>query len=463
MSNHTVVLKFEQFLQQNVGEINKFIGLVRASNLIDLIHAIDLEANPRSSKTGAVTEAILDSIDKTPEIFPLKTKGILLGASTYSMLERNRVRIEFTDTSLEGILDGGHNTLAIGMYVLSLVLPDDREISRIKTWEEFRKAWNKHKGEIEALRQSRRATGHNGSTELDFLVPIELIVPRDPEDPRSMEFFNESLLDICAARNNNVQLRTEAKANQSGYFDYFRAVLPESISRNVEWKTNEGGPVKAADLIALTWIPLSLLEPLPEDDTGKSVSAPVPQNIYRSKGDCLTRFERLMSSKSVTHESNGRSELVNARIKSALDIAKDLPEIFEYIYANLPAVYNSQVKGKFRGIKAVQKMNPDGSRAPKVSKFTREPVDDNIPEGFVVPLVWGLRGLMRRTEGGQIVWQTDPHDFLKEHFPEIVKQVAMLMQPLDFDPQKFGKEPVTYQLAETAVRSILIQQGAKVS
>ena len=45
--------------------------------------------------------------------------------------------------------------------------------------------------------------------------------------------------------------------------------------------------------------PLTLLR-LPKDEDGRQVEAPVAQNIYRSKGDCVTRFERLMSSPDVT-------------------------------------------------------------------------------------------------------------------------------------------------------------------
>ena len=86
----------------------------------DRIDILDLEANPRSSATGPVTAAIQESIENDPETFPFKTKGILLASSQYERLDRGRIKITPDNLQIEGILDGGHNTLAIGWY-LSLI------------------------------------------------------------------------------------------------------------------------------------------------------------------------------------------------------------------------------------------------------------------------------------------------------------------------------------------------------
>jgi hypothetical protein len=462
MFDSTVTLRFDHLTEHPVGEIKKIQGLVKAASLIDLINVVDLQANPRSAKVGPVTDAIRESIEKTPELFAFKTKGILLGASSYDLLERNRIRIRFEDTSLEGILDGGHNTLAIGLHILTAALDDDRKLKRVKTWSDFRNLWAESSTYIANVQASHKShpTSTIENSDLSFLVPIELLLPSDPNDSVSVTTFNQSLLDICSARNNNVQLRVEAKANQSGYFDYLKEVLPPEISSHVEWKTNEGGTIKAADIVALAWIPLSVLGELPPDDTGKTVSAPVPQNIYRSKGECVTRFERLMSSDGVTHESGGKSTLINSQVRSALEVAKDIPALFDRIYQRLPDDYN-RGGGKFRRITAVKAMNPENSRAQKRTKFTKTPVDTNIPEGFVVPCVYGLKGLMERDPDGNVKWRTDPSAFLERHLPQIVKQVSMFMAPMEFDPQKFGKEQVTYELAVNTVENLFMQDQAR--
>lgn len=116
--HESVIIKFDFPGEQTVGEITKVVGLVAAKYMVPIIDALDLEANPRSSKTGSVTSDIQESIETDPMIFPFKTKGILLAASQYECLERNRYKITPENRSFEGILDGGHNTLAIGLYIL---------------------------------------------------------------------------------------------------------------------------------------------------------------------------------------------------------------------------------------------------------------------------------------------------------------------------------------------------------
>jgi len=454
----------EQPYDQTIGEIKRISGLVRARNVIELLNDADLSANPRSSRVGTVTDAIDESIKKTPEVFPFKTKGILLGASQYQLLERNRIKVTFGNRELEGILDGGHNALAIGMRILALALGEDsKKLNKVKTWEDFRSLWDESEEVVSKLKTKTKEPidGESQDSELDFLIPIELIVPRDPEDTASTDAFIGSLLDICSARNNNVQLKVEARANQSGYFDYLKSVLPAEVRKNVEWKTNEGGTIKATDVVALTWIPLAVLQKH-IDDNGEEplpVDAPVPQNIYRSKGDCMARFERLMSSPKITREVEGKSELINKRVESALNVAKDLPELFDDIYAKLPDYYN-EGGGKFRRITAVKKMNPEGSRTPKKTKFFGYSVDTNLPEGFVVPIVYGLRALMTVDENGSVCWATNPRKFLDKHLKEVVQAVASFIPPFGYDPQKFGKEQANYNLAVTAFENALSRSNA---
>ena len=450
-----VIVKLEQVAEQTVGGITRISGFVIAKNFLPLIDALDLEANPRSSKIGPVTDAIRESITTSPEEFPFKTKGVLLGASDIERLDRGRVRVRFENTDTEGILDGGHNTLAIGMHVLSLALGADARLRKVKLWTDFRELWD---ASADAVKQYRL----RGEETLAFLIPVELIVPADVDDPVLVEDFRSSLLEICAARNNNVQLRSEAKANQHGYYDDLRELLPESISKKVEWKTNDGGSIKAADILALSWIPLSILDPLPVDEDGRQVEAPVPQNIYRSKGDCVARFERLMSSKDVTSTNTGeyRRELRSPRVHSALKIAAQMPELFDRIYAEFPRLYNEQ-GGKYGRIVAVKKMN--ASSRPKLTKFTSVKAEFNSPEGFIVPLVYGLAALLDTDTEGKVVWKTDPAAFLDAYLPAVVKQYTLMMAPLQYDPQKVGKAPESYTQAFNAFETEYLRAEARAS
>ncbi|MGZ0212247.1 MAG: hypothetical protein ACKVI4_07185 [Actinomycetales bacterium] len=456
MNNHanTLTLKFEQVGEQTTGYILRVSGLVKVRNLFPLIDAVDLDANPRSSKVGPVTDAIGDSLETTPDTFPFKTKGILVGASAFERRERSRYELTFDDPRIEGILDGGHNTLALGLYVLKLVLPESTLVKKVRTWQDFKQLWADSRPAIAEYRSS--LTPHD--YELETLVPVELLLPSDPDDVLVVTDFNGSLLDICAARNNNVQLKAEAKANQSGYFEEVKQLLPPEIAARIEWKTNEGGPVKSADLVALLWVALGMIDPMPVDDDGRQVEAPAPQNIYSGKGECVNRFERLMSSPEVSSMNTGqyKRELKSPLVHSALKVGAQFPALYDRIYAEFPDLYNSN-DGKFGRILAVKKMN--GSKAKKFTKFTQREIETKIPEGYVIPLVYGLKALLK-VEDGKVIWKTDPNKFLDQHLGAIIGQYKLIMAPWGYDPQKIGKASESYTQALNAFETQYLRSTA---
>ena len=312
----------------------------------------------------------------------------MIGTGNYVPRERQRYELEFDNPMLEGILDGGHNALALGLRILKCAGVDDQSLNHVKLWSDFKTLWDDN------LESMELAVKDASIEDLDVLVPVELLVPADSENPASVEAFSAALLDICAARNNNAQLKAETQANQRGYFEALKGLLPKEIEKDVEWKTNDGGRIKAADIVALAWIPLTLLAPLPKDEDGRQVEAPVAQNIYRSKGDCVTRFERLMSSPDVSVAECGyRRDLKSDAVRSAFKITADLLDLYDIVYKRLPDAYNRN-DGKFGRITAVKKMNPEKSLRKKYAKFSHKEVSTAIPEGFIIPLVYGLRSLM---------------------------------------------------------------------
>ncbi len=447
-----VTIKFEHSFEQEIDHIVRVMGMVRIKNFIDILEVVDLDANPRSARVGSVTDAIAESIEKTPDIFPLKTKGILLASAKYTRRDRGRYEISVVEPRLEGILDGGHNSLEIGRLLLRVAGVNEKDIRGAKNWLAFRDLWNAQSEALRALKTRVKAQ-QDVAPELDVLVPVELIVPSEPEDPIAVDAFNDSLIAICSARNNNVQLRIEAKANQAGYFDYLKEVLQKDVSQNVEWKTNEGGKIKVGDIVALAWVPLGVVEELPKDSEEREVSAPVPQNLYRSKGDCVSRFERLMSSQEVFPPGQTAKVPASISVKSALDVAVKMPQLFDYIYANVPGLYNSEASGKWGRITANKKMNQN-SKIQHVTPFTGTNVEWRVPEGFIWPYVYGLRALLE-VDGETVRWKVDPADFLKKHLAEIVPQISLFMAPLDYDPQKFGKSIEVYRLAQNVFESVL--------
>lgn len=452
MNPQTIVVRFDQVAEQSAGPVLRITGFVKARELIQLLDAADLDANPRSAKSGPVTEDILESIGDTPEIFMFKTKGILIGASFYEKLQRNRYRLSFENPKIEGILDGGHNTLAIGTHILMSALSSNSIKRRIRRWPDFKEAWNEYRNDVEELRKLKQDDDGYVENALDFLVPVEILVPSDPDDEDVLEAFNSSLLAICSARNNNVQLTLETKANKKGFYEDLRSALPEDISSRVEWKTNDGGEIKARDIIALSWMPMSLL-------SHDFVPEIPPQNIYRNKGECAKLFDELMSDDEVSEATGGEytRQVHNESVKSALLIAAEIPALYDKIYKDFPFAYNEN-NGRFGKISIV-KMAEDMRSVP-TSYFTRQPVSYRYPDGLIMPIVYGLKALMEVDEGGIVSWSQDPYEFLDNHLAAIVKKYKVILDAYGFDPQKVGKSEGSYDLVVDAFRTELMLQIA---
>ena len=162
-----------------------------------------------------------------------------------------------------------------------------------------------------------------GTGELSFYVPIELLVPSNPDDKLCVEEFRRNLLEICEARNNNAELTTSAKANQQGIFETLKTLFRENdpaLYNRIEWKTNEGGDVKVRDIVSLAWIPLRHA-PEVKDVDGKVVEPPAPVKMYSGKEDPLKRFERYMTSPSVSVSTSDYTvDLRNTKVYDALKL-----------------------------------------------------------------------------------------------------------------------------------------------
>ena len=393
-----VIIKVDFSTEQTVGEITKIVGLTKAKYLVPVIDLLDLEANPRSSKTGPVTDAIQESIETDPNVFPFKTKGILLAVSQYERLDRGRIKVTPDNPDIEGILDGGHNTLAIGLHILKKSM-EYKGVSfprGAKTWDEFKHLWQANRDMVDEYLDVLRKDPDIG--DLSFYVPVELLVPRSAEELSSVEAFKNDLLEICAARNNNVQLQVSAKANQLGYFDTLKDLM---------------------------------------DEHNPTLS------------NCLKQFEKLMSSPEVTAETtmDYKRELRNLEVGSAFKIAVELPELYDYIYEVFPDLYNA-AGGSYGRITAVKKLNE--KRKDKKTPFTEVEIETVSPEGFIVPLVYGLQALMEnRIVNGrnEIHWTQPPKIFLQNNLKKIIAHYAGIFSMCDYDPQKIGKNPQSYAQA----------------
>jgi len=322
------------------------------------------------------------------------------------------------------------------------------------TWDDFKELWVMNRKLVEEYRQEMM--GSPRVDPLNFLIPVEVLVPKDVEDLRCVETFRSNLIEICAARNNNVQLQISTKSNQLGYFDKLREFVKEqdaALEDRIEWKTNDGGEIKVQDLIALAWIPLSLMGAV-TDENGRTIEPVAPQKIYSAKGGCLQQFKKLMDSPEVTGESGDgyRRELRNAEVESALRLAAELPALYDYIYSAFPSMYNA-AGGSYGRITAVKKLNQ--GRRGKRTPFSGKEIDTLSPDGFIAPLVYGLQALMERknVDGHwEITWKKPALEFLKENLETITANYVGMLSVCDYDPQKVGKAPQSYTQALAAFK-----------
>jgi len=453
-----VDIKFEDGGDQLLKTARRITGLVRIKYIGKLINALDLDANPRNSKVGPVTNAILETLEMSPELYPIKSRGLLLGSSKFESLDgKGRFGLTFENRQLEGVLDGGHNLLAIGIYLLEKALEDPkdkRELAKAKSWNDFKEIHTKHLLVFEKYLSS-------GDDALQHKVWVELIVPPS-DDTVAVERFEGVLLEIQEARNNNVQLKAYTKTNQAGYFEELKRFTDKAIVEKIEWKENDGGKIKVADLVALTWIPLMSLEIAPEDEDGKTIAPPSPVALYAQKATCVNRFDEFMACPAITSRTGAKVSLDSAPVVSALRLASQMPGIYDFIAGHLPGSYNKS-GARYGRIQAVANLNKSSRQA--TSKFTEQLIDKKSPEGFVIPLVYAMRALIRKNDDGTLEWIMDPYTFLSNHLDPIVDNLRdFILNPEDEtsgDPQKIGKNASVYKSClQAAQLEVMAAKGA---
>lgn len=454
LKQHDVTLRFDECGTQNLFATKRIYGLVKLKQIASLIEILDLESNPRDSKVSSITNDIIETLETTPELYALKSKGILLAATRYSEKDRNRFELDFVDRSIEGVLDGGHNLLAIGHFLMQQVLgesKDLRELRAAKIWSDFKGVFNKHITKVQEF-----LVGDDPV--LQIMVPVELLLPLS-ESELDKNNFEKILIDIQEARNNNAQLKEETKTDKAGLFDDLKSYVDPAIKQRIEWRSNEQGDVKVADLIALTWIPLSALDLAPVGEDKKVVNSPSPVQTYSQKSVCVSRYNDFMSAPGITNAPRGKAELTNLAVLSALKIAgADMPKLYDLIAKKFPEAYNAN-NGRFGGITAVDKLN-SGTKT-KLTKFTNETLTYKSPEGFLAPLVYSLKALIVKSADGSVAWKVDPYKFINNNINEMVKPYAEVMKEAEFDPQKVGKSSAAFNACLLNTEILMLRMLAK--
>ncbi len=424
-----VIIKTESPHLQEHHEINKVIGRIDAKNIAKLLAVVGLTANPRKSKVNKITDAIIETLRTSPKDLRFKSKGLLISTMSCQPLERGRFKISFEEPHYEGVLDGGHNMLAIGMFILEEYFGDKAPSAfhKVRRWDDFIDLWLLHQDGLKGILEV-----------FDFSVPIEIIYPTEKYKPS----FIDSVLDISDARNNNFALTAGTKADHRGYYEVLKTCLDPDINEKVQWKDGETNkPIRRDDIVAMALIPFIALQEA--DLLHKDIPTINPVTIYSSKGKCVELFSTIFEK-----YSDKDQEIVSPMINGALALLHDLPKVFDVIYSTFPrsARDNGMHFGRISSVKLYEKGKSGGTylnKAP-LTKFYREECEAKYSEGFIYPIVCSVHALIK-IENDIPVWAvSDPAGFIGKTLTECTKMLVGTIKENNYDPNSIGKNLTAY-------------------
>lgn len=162
-------------------------------------------------------------------------------------------------------------------------------------------------------------------------------------------------------------------------------------------------------------------------------------------------------------------ELHNETVASCFDILADLPTLYDQIYEEFPDAYNSN-NYRFGSSTIVKIYDPAKREVAKdktayvanqpTTHFLGRPVYYRYPDGLIMPLVYGLKGLMD-VDGDRVVWATDPTFFLKRYLKDIAGAYRLVLDMARFDPQKLAKNQASHEFAVGEFEKALLKHKSK--
>lgn len=139
MSENTIIVRLRN-QQEVVGhsdpkgfQFQRVSGYIGVSDFIQLFEKALNGVNPRNATRNRVVKDILETLEYSPELFWIMSKGIMVSTFCCKKLERNRYRITLKNEDLEGIMDGGHTAFAVANYIVSKIY-GEKVGKSIKEW-----------------------------------------------------------------------------------------------------------------------------------------------------------------------------------------------------------------------------------------------------------------------------------------------------------------------------------------
>lgn len=408
-------------------KIERISSSISPYHFIRLIGVADNKINPRAARENGITADIRETLEKSPNLFWLMSKGMLIATENCKILDRGRISMT-TDGDREGIMDGGHNALGIAQYLVSVLFDN---IKIFKTWDDCKAFWKDNEDEI-----LRRFNEHGGNDAFRFSIPVEIIYPSSEDG--GLDAYYQSISQICTARNTNVQLKQATQDNQVGIYDVLKQQL--SNAGKVIWKSGQPGEIKAEDVISMAVIPLIFLQEEGLLPTGHNIKSLSPVSVYAQKSRCVDFFGDVLKHPAVSERIEDKYRLKNSLVRSALEMVDDILRACDKLYLAFPEIYNS-ASGKFGRISCVEQKK----KYSVPFRTTHFQSDYSYPMAFSIPLFCGIRQLMYvDTDTNTLRWRVNPaspdFDFRTLRCSKYIE----LIKFLDYNPQKVGKANLMY-------------------
>jgi hypothetical protein len=380
-----------------------YFAMVEVDDLPDLSDWRKI--NVRDPKlTGAVPQAIRQSVRDNPELFAFMNRGIVLSVeSAYFDNKTNHVTLTLRDPALHGLLDGGHTYN---------ILLEERE----------------------ALEDPQ-------------YVRLEILEGFKPEE----------IPNLVDARNTSNQVRDQSLMNLSGEFDKLKKALSKTAYANQiaykEYETLPNGepkPIDVRDIVAI----LTAFEREHFDEKTH------PINAYRSKAACLQHFQ-------AHKKSYEKLYPLAPDILELYDLIQlKLPDLYNKVrggklrhLTGTSSVDDADSKvrrgsGKFGGLTGVTTYK--GKRQAQLYFIDKES-KYGVPAGFTYPVLGGFRALLRE-KGDRYVWgkNLDPRELLENGLGETLADTIGNFALDARNPSKTGKSPLVWQACYQAVRVVYL-------
>lgn len=410
-------------------KIQRISSSISPYHFIRLVGVADNKINPRSARENGITFDIRETLDVSPNLFWLMSKGILIATENCKLLDRGRISLT-VDGEREGIMDGGHNALAIAQFLINRLFP---EVKMFKTWAECKDFWKNNEKEI-----IKRFNEAGGNDAYKFSIPVEIIFP-DNEDG-SLDEYYDTISQICTARNTNVQLKQATQDNQVGIYDILKDSL--SCSKRVIWKSGQNGDIKVEDIVSLAVIPLIFLQEnnrLPNDKSIKALNA---ISVYSQKSKCVDFFGDVLKHSAISTKQEDKYILNDPLVRSALLMVDDIVKAYDKMYLTFPDIYNKNA-GKFGRITAVDQKDKKNVHAPFYT--TSQKTDYKYSAAYFLPLFCGIRKLMYIDEStNTLKWKINPANSSFDYQDLNCCKYIEMVKFLDYNPLKVGKASMMY-------------------